>query len=322
MGQLKKAAAEADAMPVRSFQDVLRSQWGKIEAVMPRHMSSERMFQMAVSAYNHDPKLAKCDIASFLSCVMKCSVLGLEPSSVDGLGRAYILPYYNGKKKRYEATFMLGYKGMIDLARRSGEIESISARAVYDGDEFEYEFGLDEKLRHVPTATERTPDKLTHAYCVAKFTNGGHYIDVMTRAELDAVRCRSQAKDSGPWVTDFEAMCRKSPVRRSFPYLPVSIEAQIAAASDDTDGGFTEQIIGSGALLPEPVPSQAPESDSKAPSSENPTTDTAEGETAPQKLPQAVCASCGNVVDCAADATLDDLASVGCCDAPKYEWVG
>lgn len=308
MGQLKRAAADIDTgRKPMTFMEAMQQSWGKIEAVLPKHMSSERLFQMAVTAYKQDEKLARCSIPSFLSCVMKCSALGLEPSSVDGLGRAYILPFWNKKTRSYEATFMLGYKGMIDLARRSGEIASISARAVYEGDVFEYEYGLEEKCRHIPLATDRTPDKLTHAYCVAKFKDGGHYLDVMTRAEIDKVRERSQAKDYGPWVTDFEAMAKKSPVRRAFPYLPVSVEAQMAAASDETDGGFAAQIIDSGAILPDAADMGSEEDPAGAPAGAG-------------DAPRAVCGSCGNVVECAPDAELDDLNQIGCCEAPDYSW--
>lgn len=306
MGQLKKVETQK---PV-GFQDMLMANWGRIEQVLPKHMSGERLFQMTVSAYNQDPKLAKCDVASLLSCIMKCSALGLEPSSVDGLGRAYILPYWNKKAKRYVANFVLGYKGMIDLARRSGNVASISARAVYEGDVFEYEYGLDEKCRHVPIAEDRSPEKLTHAYCVVKFRDGGHYLEVMTRSDLEKVRARSQAKDDGPWVTDFEAMCRKSPVRRAFPYLPVSVEAQMAVASDETDGGYTGLF--SGMALPEPA-GAVPEAEAGSGPEKRQET--------PQAGRQAVCKACGNVVDAADDATLEDLGQMGCCEAPDYEWV-
>ena len=249
MGSIAKAA-EAAAPEKKGFRDILEANWSRISAVMPSHMSPERMFQMAVSAYNTTPKLNQCTPASVLSCVMKCSALGMEPSAVDGLGRAYILPFWNSKTKRYEATFMLGYKGMLDLARRSGQLLDVSARAVYEGDEFDYEFGLEERLRHVPSPEPQEGRALTHVYCVAHFRDGGHYMDVMGRAEVDAVRRRSKSADSGPWVTDYEAMARKTVLRRAFPYLPVSIEAQQTSAQDGTTPRFVD---GDGVLfgLPE-----------------------------------------------------------------------
>lgn len=305
MGQLVKAA-QAKGMQQqpeqKSLADVIKGQWGKIEAVMPKHLSSERLYQLTISAINHEPKLGQCDVKTLLSCVMKCSALGVEPSAVDGLGRAYILPYRNNKRGIMEATFILGYKGMIDLARRSGEIASIASRAVYEGDLFEYEFGLDERCKHVPQAVERTPEKLTHVYMVAKFKDGGYYMDVMTRAEVEAIRKRSKAGSSGPWVTDYEAMARKTVLRRAFPYLPVSVEAQSAASADETSGGY-ESVLGAPVVDDSPMDIEPESVEDAHPNA-------------------AVCTGCGHVIqDVAQDATLDDLNGVGCCEVSRYTWV-
>lgn len=259
MGAIDRAAKSAS--PAKSgFRDLLDANWGRIAAVMPSHVSPERMFQMALSAYNTTPHLSECSAASVLSCVMKCSALGLEPSSVDGMGRAYIIPYWNKRTRSYEAQFMLGYRGMIDLARRSGQLEEISARAVYEGDEFEYCYGLHEDLRHVPSLEPKEGRPMTHVYMVARFKDGGHYFDVMSKAEVDAVRKRSKASDGGPWVTDYEAMARKTVLRRAFPYLPVSIEVQQAASADGTTPRFVDQ---EGVLfgLPEAEPEWSSEPD-------------------------------------------------------------
>ena len=235
MGAISKAQ---DAKPVKSAQDVFKAQlersWPRIAAVAPKAMNKERMFQLALSAYNQTPELAKCSTASVLGCLMKCTALGMEPSAVDGLGRAYILPFYNKKTGGTEATFILGYKGMIDLARRSGQLTDISARVVHEGDDFEYEYGLDEKLRHIPSTAPIEGRQLTHVYMVAHFKDGGHYIDVMTRDEVEAVRKRSKAANFGPWKTDYEAMAMKSVIRRAFKFMPVSVEAAGAVNADET----------------------------------------------------------------------------------------
>lgn len=248
MGQLARKTRETQvqrqqARPQDGIAAMLRDRWPQIQAVMPRHMSSERLFQLAVSSINHTPQLLEATPETILACVMKCSALGLEPSAVDGLGRAYILPYRNRKAGIVEAQFILGYKGMLELCRNSGELLSIEARVVHEGDVFEFEYGLNETLRHVPCANG---GKMTHVYCVAKFKDGGHYIDVMTKDEVDAIRKRSKASQSGPWETDYEAMARKTVIRRAFPYLPVSVEAQEAAASDETTpdyGGVLNPVI-------------------------------------------------------------------------------
>ncbi len=318
MGALKEMAEGKGTTPSggRSMADTLKSQWGRIEAVMPKHMSSERLFQMAVSTINHDPKLGQCDIVTILSCLMKCSALGLEPSSVDGLGRAYILPFNNKKARRMEATFILGYKGMLDLARRSGEIADISARAVYEGDEFDYEFGLDERCRHVPRADRRTPDALTHVYCVCRFKDGGHYLEVMTKAEVEAVRKRSKAKDSGPWATDYEAMAKKTVVRRAFPYLPVSVEAQMGAASDETSGGYEGTLPQLDVTPLEVAPEAAGPAEGESPD-EGPEEPESPPESEPGAPRRAVCRSCGNVFELEEGQSAKDVKFL-CCPNPDY----
>ena len=242
MGQLAQATQGqqlAAAKPAQDFKALLKSQWNKIAEVLPQNMNSERFFQLAVSAYNSEPKLAQCSTISVLSCVMKCAALGLEPSAVDGLGRAYILPFRNKKTRNFEATFMLGYKGMLQLARNSGEIKSISARAVYEGDEFRYAYGLNEELEHVPM---HKSNKLIYAYCVAHFKDGGHYFVVLSREEIEKARQSSQAGNSGPWATHYDMMAMKTAIRRAFPYLPVSTQAQEAAASDETTPDYSSVL--------------------------------------------------------------------------------
>ena len=235
MGAITKKSQEIQqAKQTGGFEGLLKKSWPRISAVMPKHMNADRMFQLAVSCYNQTPRLNECSPQSVLSCLMKCSALGMEPSAVDGLGRAYVLPFFNKKTGHMEATFILGYKGMIDLARRSGEIKDISARVVHAGDEFDYEYGLTEGLRHVPSTEPVEGRPMTHVYMVAHFKDGGHYIDVMSKAEVDDIRKRSKSPNNGPWVTDYEAMARKTVIRRAFPYLPVSVETALDVAADET----------------------------------------------------------------------------------------
>lgn len=235
MGAIAKKVNEIQQAPTEdSFKGLLERSWSRISAVAPKQMNKERMFQLALSAYNQTPGLAECSPASVLGCLMKCTALGMEPSAVDGLGRAYILPFNNKKTGRKEATMILGYKGMIDLARRSGELRDISARVVHEGDDFSFEYGLNEDLRHIPSPAPLEGRPMTHVYMVAHFMDGGHYIDVMTKQEVDEVRKRSKSPNFGPWKTDYEAMAMKTVIRRAFKFLPVSVEASAGAAADET----------------------------------------------------------------------------------------
>jgi recombination protein RecT len=242
MGNLSQATQGQQLQrldPKRSLKAVLEKSWPRIQAVMPREMNGNRLYQMYVSTINREPELANCSVESVLSCFMKCTSLGLEPSNVNGLGMAYLLPYGNKNHQtgQKDATLIIGYKGMIELARRSGEIRDISARAVHEGDEFSYSYGLGEELRHVPCDK---PGRLTYVYMVANFKDGGHYFNVMSLKEVEAARNRSKAGQRGPWVTDFEAMAKKTVIRRSFPFLPVSVAAQSAAVSDETTPDYSD----------------------------------------------------------------------------------
>ena len=233
MGQIAQQAQGrqmVEMTPKKNLQMLMKKSWPRIASVVGNNISPDRLYQMCVSAINKTPKLAECSPQSVLSCFMTCSALGLEPSNVDGLGRAYVLPFYNKKSGGMEATFIMGYRGMIDLARRSGQLVDISARAVHQGDEFSYSYGLNEELHHVPCAN---PGELTHVYMVAHFKDGGHYFLVLNRQEIEQARARSKSGNFGPWKTDYEAMAKKTAIRRAAPYLPLTVQAQTAVAADD-----------------------------------------------------------------------------------------
>jgi recombination protein RecT len=202
--------------------DMLEKSRDSIASALPRHVSADRLARVALSELRTNPVLLRCTPQSLMNCIVKAGQLGFELGGA--LGHAYLVPY------KSEATLIVGYRGLIALARRSGEIQSLTARVVHENDEFEIEFGLDEKLRHVPSIGE--PGQMTHVYAVAKLTGGGIQYEVMTKREVDDIRKRSRAGSSGPWVTDYEEMARKTVVRRLFKYLPVSIEMADAMEAD------------------------------------------------------------------------------------------
>lgn len=227
------------------------SMQAQIKAALPRHMTPERLARIVTTEIRKVPKLAECTPVSFFGAVIQCAQLGLEPGNA--LGHAYILPYDKnvktdtGWKKIPEAQLIIGYRGMIDLARRSGQIVSLDARAVYDGDKFECRLGLDPHIEHEPdwnNPNRTDPAKLQFVYAVAKLKDGGVQFDVMSRAEIEGVRARSKASDKGPWVTDFQPMALKTVVRRLFKFLPVSIEMQTAVGLDERAEAGLPQDMG------------------------------------------------------------------------------
>lgn len=227
---------------------------------LPKHMTADRMTRIALTEMRKVPGLAQCNVESFMGAVMQCAQLGLEPGSA--LGHAYLLPFGNGKARDGKANcqLIIGYRGMIDLARRSDQIISISARSVHEKDRFSYEYGLEEVLSHKPAEGER--GNLTYVYAVAKLKGGGVQFEVMSRADIEAVKKQSKAGTNGPWVTHFDEMAKKTVIRRLFKYLPVSIEIQTAVSLDErAEAGIDQDnasaLTGEYAVIPDDQIDQA-----------------------------------------------------------------
>jgi recombination protein RecT len=207
--------------------ELLQKMKPQLALCLPKHLSVERVCRIALTEFRKTPLLRECEPMSFIAAVMVASQLGLE---IGILGSAYLVPFKNMKKGIVECNFIPGYRGLIDLARRSGNIISISAEIVYENDFFEFEKGLNEKLVHKPVLTEK--GKMIAAYAVAKLKDGGAQFVVMSKTEIDNVKAKSKSQ-SGPWVSEFEAMAQKTVVRRLFKWLPSSVEMQKAAALDE-----------------------------------------------------------------------------------------
>lgn len=222
---------------IANVQNLLQKLQPQLLKALPKHLSPDRMTRIALTELRKIPKLATCDPMSFCGAIMMCAQLGLEPGGA--LGHIYLIPFDNRKKNTTEVQVIMGYRGMIELARRSGQIVSLGAHEVYENDTFEFEYGLTEKLRHVPSLTDR--GKLVAVYAVAHFVGGGHQIEVMSKPDVDKIRARSKTAGSGPWVTDYEEMAKKTVLRKLFKYLPVSIEKLQQASALDEQGDLGAQ---------------------------------------------------------------------------------
>ena len=223
-----KPRTQADTLAAMLSSPKMKAQF---QAALPKHMTAERMARIVTTEIRKTPALAKCDQASFLGSVIQCAQLGLEPGN--SLGHAYLLPYGS------QVQLIIGYRGMIDLARRSGQIVSIAAHEVCANDHFEMVYGLDEKLEHKPGLADRGP--VIGFYAVAKLVGGGHAFEFMPMRDVEEIRDNSQGwqqavkfkkQDSHPWGAHFVEMGRKTVIRRLAKYLPLSIEFQTAATLD------------------------------------------------------------------------------------------
>jgi len=216
--------------------DYLDRYKGHIAQCLPRHVSIDRVTRVALSEIRRTPAIAKCKPESLMKAVMQASSLGLELGN--NLGHAYLVPYKD------EVTLIIGYKGLIDLARRSGQILSIAAHEVYENDEFEFEYGLNESIRHVPARTNR--GQLIAFYAYAKLKDGGYQMEVMWKEQVDAIKASSKAAQSSysPWNTHYVEMGRKTLIRRIAKYLPMSVEMQQAASLDEkNEAGIEDDFI-------------------------------------------------------------------------------
>ena len=222
------------ASPEQTVEAYMKKMGPRMAEVLPKHMDMDRMSRIALTTIRTNPTLLECTVPSLMGAVMQAVQLGLEPGL---LGHCYLLPFNKnaGTKQNpqwvKEVQFIIGYKGMIDLARRSGHIQSIYAHAVYENDEFEYELGLHPKLTHKPSFGDR--GKFIGAYAVAHFKDGGYQMEFMPESEIEKRRGRSKSKDFGPWKSDYEEMAKKTVVRSMFKYLPISIEVQTQAQHDE-----------------------------------------------------------------------------------------
>lgn len=197
-------------------QQVLSDQFKKqLALAVPKHLNADRMARIAATEVRKNKALLNTEPTSFLGSVMQAAQLGLEPGSA--LGQAYLVPYGN------QCQLIIGYKGMIDLARRSGQVLSLNAYAVREGDDFSFQLGLKPDIHHVPSLeADRIKKPITYVYAVATLKGGGYQFEVMSRAEVEAVRAKAKSKNI--WNTYFEEMAKKTVIRRLFKYLPVSIE--------------------------------------------------------------------------------------------------
>lgn len=118
---------------------------------LPKRMTVERMLRVAFTCISTTPKLLDCHPRSLMAAVMQCAQLGLEPGI---LGHAYLIPFENRRKGIVEVQIMPGYRGLLKLARNTGEVSTVFAECVYRGDKFTYQRGTDPKIDHVPDPNE------------------------------------------------------------------------------------------------------------------------------------------------------------------------
>lgn len=231
----------------KTIIDLVRSSKNQFANALPKHINTDRFMRIAITTIRLNPKLAKCSQESLLGALMVSAQLGLEPGT---LGQCYLIPFENKKAGTVECQFQIGYKGLIELLRRSGQLSDIYSYIVYENDEFYIEYGLSRTLVHKPNFTDR--GEIKGFYAVAILKDGAKAFEYMTKDEVvkHEEKYRKKSYKNDVWNKNFEEMAQKTVVKKLLKWLPVSVEFLEMAAKDeksfkvaDEKTGETEEII-------------------------------------------------------------------------------
>ena len=214
-------------------RDLLEKSKDEIAKALPKSITPERITRIALTSLRKNPSLLECDPNSFLGAVMQASQLGFEID--DNLGYVYLVPFFNKKTGKKEVQLLVGYRGLIELARRSGKLRSVSARLVYENEPFSIEYGLMETLRHTPLPPSKRGEKVKGVYAVASMSDDTKVFDFLWAEEIEEIKKSSKAGDSktSPWATHEEEMMKKTVIRRMMKYLSLSPEITKATVIDE-----------------------------------------------------------------------------------------
>ena len=193
----------------------------RMREIIPRGVEYQRLASVVLSEVQANPKLAQCSKTSFATALMECARLGLEPGGAKGL--VYLIP------RGGNVTVQIGYKGLIELAMRSGKIARLNARVFYKE---EIDAGLFKATHEPPSilhdmAIGIDTTTVAGSYAVAELTDGRFVQMILTKSDLDKRRARAMGGGkSGPWKDDYAAMARKSALRALFSsgLIPLSDE--------------------------------------------------------------------------------------------------
>lgn len=214
----------------------------QLQVAAARGIDAALVARILMSEVQKTPKLLECTRQSLFGAVITCLQLGLVPDSVSG--QAYLVPFRNRKAGTVEVVLIPGYRGLVQLAWRSNQIASIAARVVHVQDKNSLDWGRTPQIEHIPTRYPTTPDDVIAAYAIIRVKGGGGEPEWLWRDEIDKFKAKALKKSpGGPWVTDYEAMAKKTALRRACKLAPSTRELQRAITLDDqADSGLPQQL--------------------------------------------------------------------------------
>lgn len=227
---------------VDQVRNQLTAMQPQFAAALPKHVSPERFVRVVMTAVQMTPALLNADRRTLFASAMKASQMGLLPDGREGA----IVTFKD------QAQFMPMVAGIMKMVRNSGEISTWSVQAVYENDSFDFCLGDDEHITHKPALSSR--GKIIAVYSIVSMKDGEKSREVMSVEDVEAIRKRSRSGNSGPWVSDFAEMAKKTVVRRHAKRLPMSTDLDDVLRADDELFTPPEQPE----PAPAPVPAEAP----------------------------------------------------------------
>lgn len=228
-----------------TLAQMMRDRKAAIEQALPKHLTAERLMRVAVNCVAKSQQLQQCTPISLYRSVLVAAELGLEPGGA--LGHLYLVPYKN------ECTAQIGYRGLVHLARQSGEVSTVRTVVVRERDKFRWVEGLHQTIEHEP-CLDGDPGQLRFVYCVIGLKDGTFQAELMSRAQIDSVKLLSKtaSRDDSPWKVHYDEQARKTVAKRALKWAPLSSERYTRAlevdAEDYVDGESTPVEVVSPAL--------------------------------------------------------------------------
>lgn len=222
----KSIAAVRDLKPIEKLRAQMEARQLEFKAALPAHIPAERFVRVVMTACQQTPELVFVDRRSLFTSCMKCAQDGLLPD-----GREAALVIYKDRNRGPIAQYLVMIAGIRKKVRNSGEIATWDAQVVHENDAFEFELGDDPFIKHRPALSDR--GKPIAAYSICTLKSGEKSREVMSIADINAIRARSRAKDTGPWVTDYDEMARKTVAKRHSKVLPMSSDLDDLLRRDD-----------------------------------------------------------------------------------------
>ena len=225
---------ETQLAKIQNLQTLFEQKKGALSSVLPKHLTSERVIKIALSAISRNPLLLECTQMSILHAVMFSCQYGLEIGGP--LRHAHLVPFFNSKIKRREAIFIPGYEGIAHLVRKSEKIINVHPYVVHANDKFSMKIGTEAEIEHIPAITGELGEIIGY-YSLATWVTGQRDFEFMTKAQVDKIKDQAMAnkanKDVGPWIEHEEQMGRKTVLKRHCHYLPLTKEAASAVEYDN-----------------------------------------------------------------------------------------